>query len=193
MSINRFQVKHILHTVNDLLTDFDTDCDIDVNVSIDNPRVQYNQEQFHRTSAQHRIIKNGETATSNAVQYSSSFTDHTEMGAFQNSVRRRSNSISGDLLKCVTSPFDINDVEHYQPKLVRTTNKRRYDKTLRTLHELCQSSAKKGINKLRFVQKYFSKNLPTLKLERRDGEVIYPQKGLVTFGENVQLNFNQDV
>ena len=41
----------------------------------------------------------------------------------------------------------------FQPKLVRTINRRRFDKALRTLHELCQWGAKDGLNRLRSIHK----------------------------------------
>ncbi len=43
--------------------------------------------------------------------------------------------------------------DEYRPKLVRTINRRRFDKTLRSIHELCHWGAKEGIKMLSNIHK----------------------------------------
>ena len=59
-----------------------------------------------------------------------------------------------------------------QPKLVRTLNRRRFDKSLRTLHQLCHWGAKEGLTRLRSIHQYFNRDLATLEIERSDSNLI---------------------
>ena len=47
----------------------------------------------------------------------------------------------------------VSDIDEYRPKLVRTINRRRFDRALRTIHELCQCGAKEGIKMLTNIHK----------------------------------------
>ena len=55
------------------------------------------------------------------------------------------------------SEIDVgsSDMDEYNPKLVRTINRRRFDKALRTIHELCQWGAKEGLKMLSNIHKVF--------------------------------------
>jgi hypothetical protein len=82
-----------------------------------------------------------------------------------------------------------------QPQVVRTTNKKRFDESLRTLHELCRWGAKEGLGLLRGIHRvslrlpsqhsmsclqYFSRDLTTLHIEHRDAACI---------GDTIRPNF----
>ena len=59
---------------------------------------------------------------------------------------------------CITTSRytqQLRYIVHFQPKLVRTT-KKRFEKALRTLHELCMWGAKDGINRLRSLHKVYT-------------------------------------
>ena len=47
----------------------------------------------------------------------------------------------------------VSEIDEYRPKLVRTINRRRFDRALRTIHELCQWGAKEGIKMLTNIHK----------------------------------------
>lgn len=77
----------------------------------------------------------------------------------------------------------------YQPHLVHPNPTRRFDRSLRTLHELCQWGAKEGLNRLRCAYKFFSRETSVLLTERKESRLIEPSAALISIGRNVVINF----
>ena len=186
------EVKHILQTVNTLIASLDLTAEEseEFEVLISTPSTTNTLSAKHMSSSAYAVPSSRLSPfLNNSVQYSSSLREQAFLGGNHNDLTssiRRSGSFTN-----ISSPSDTFEDDNciYEPKLVRTTNKRRYDKTLRTLHELCLTSAKAGLNRLRYVQKYFAKDVATLTLEKREGEVLQPNEGLLTVGRSVHMNF----
>ncbi|XP_074653677.1 guanine nucleotide exchange protein smcr8a-like [Tubulanus polymorphus] len=85
-----------------------------------------------------------------------------------------------------------DDFDKYQPKIVQT-DCRRFDKTLRTLHELSLWGAKEGISRLRTIHKYFSRDTAVLQIERKDSELLERPSCLLTIGHCVAVNFLHNI
>ncbi|XP_006825462.1 guanine nucleotide exchange protein smcr8a-like, partial [Saccoglossus kowalevskii] len=81
----------------------------------------------------------------------------------------------------------------YQPKLVKTDSTRRFDKALRTLHELCNWGAKEGLNRLRKIHKCHSRDPITVRVESQESDLIDPPSTLLTIGRSVVINFLHNI
>ena len=211
------EVRHILQTVSALIRSFEVTEELhdymDVLVSCNGDLDMEEQRQacaecpddglvVNRTEEMYNYHQNSQAigvlprklrkspCLSSSFQYSCSLGENVVEDRDKTPVfKRRSGSFSD--LSSQHTLLEQQNCYSYEPKLVRTTNKRRYDKTLRSLHELCLTSAKHGLNRLRYIQKYFAKDLATLKLEKRESEVLEPNRGLLTIGRTVQINFLQ--
>ena len=61
---------------------------------------------------------------------------------------------------------------------------------LRSLSDLCGSDVwRKSVDQLSFLRSCFSKTIATLKMEQRNAKLVTPNTGLLTFSENIQMNF----
>ncbi|XP_064628612.1 uncharacterized protein LOC135488102 isoform X2 [Lineus longissimus] len=96
---------------------------------------------------------------------------------------RRSSSFGTDIVN-----VSMEDYGSYKPSLVRL-HRRRFDKALRTLHELSLWGAKEGINGLRNILRYFRRDTATLLIEKKDSELTDPPSCLLTIGQCVTINF----
>ncbi|XP_077976951.1 guanine nucleotide exchange protein smcr8a-like [Glandiceps talaboti] len=89
-----------------------------------------------------------------------------------------------------TPPFPHEDQgSEYRPKLVKIDTFRRFDQTLRTLHELCYWGAKEGLNKCRKIHQCYSRDPMTVSFESRESQLIEPPSTLLTLGRSVAINF----
>ncbi|XP_064617657.1 guanine nucleotide exchange protein SMCR8-like isoform X2 [Liolophura sinensis] len=81
---------------------------------------------------------------------------------------------------------------NHKVKLVRL-GRRRFEEALRGLHELCQWGAKEGLNRLRSIHKYFSRDCAILEIEKNESTLIDPHCSLLTLGRCVAANFLHDI
>lgn len=115
--------------------------------------------------------------------------------------RYRSASASGDsrlhdtalMLASRSSAGNLQEAETghspYSPQLVRTTNKRRYDRTLRDLEQLSPSGHKPATARLHYIRAKYCKTYAELRVEQQDAGLIDPPAGLLTVGANILINF----
>lgn len=175
------EVKYILQTVSTLIASLDLTAEEseEFGVLISSSNVNSFEPQT--------IPKQRSTSSlSNSVRYSSSLCE--QVSSDVKPALRRSASFTTTSHQCDTVSNE-EETGVYEPKLVRTTNKRRYDKSLKDIFKLCSKSAYLGLKRLQYVQKYFSKDLATLLLEKREGEVLQPNQGLLTLGRCVYMNY----
>ncbi|XP_063954446.1 guanine nucleotide exchange protein smcr8a-like isoform X1 [Lytechinus pictus] len=101
-------------------------------------------------------------------------------------LRKRSSSHSE-----MTEDTDSNNDPNapYQPQIVGAINPRRFDRSLRTLHELCSYGAKEGLNRLRKLLKFYCRDGNILHLEKQESPLVEPSVSLLTIGRTVTLNF----
>ncbi|XP_071478743.1 guanine nucleotide exchange protein smcr8a-like [Diadema antillarum] len=104
----------------------------------------------------------------------------------RNRIRKRSSSHS-EVVEETDSNNDPN--APYQPQMVRTVNPRRFDRSLRTLHELCSYGAKEGLNRLRKLLKFYCRDANVLHLEKQESSLVEPSVSLLTIGRTVTVNF----
>ncbi|XP_030850312.1 guanine nucleotide exchange protein smcr8a isoform X2 [Strongylocentrotus purpuratus] len=101
-------------------------------------------------------------------------------------LRKRSSSHS-EMVEETNSNNDPN--APYQPQIVQAINPRRFDRSLRTLHELCSYGAKEGLNRLRKLLKFYCRDANILFLEKQESPLVEPSVSLLTIGRTVTLNF----
>lgn len=87
----------------------------------------------------------------------------------------------------------LESKDPYKPKILASTSHRRFDNPLRSLHELCPWGAKDGLNRLRCIHKYFSRDLGTLRIEKKESVLIDPPATLLTIGRCVAVNFLHNI
>ncbi|ELT95887.1 hypothetical protein CAPTEDRAFT_224419 [Capitella teleta] len=165
------EVKHILDVTTVLMNDSDME-----------QRFRTLEQKSRSTSESNE----GNELSSENFQYSCSL--HSESGQpwtdAEKVAQHRPSSVND-----LEDSWNMDHYEMYKPRVVRTTNKKGFDESLRTLHELCRWGAKEGLGLLRGIHRYFSRDMTTLHIERRDAASIEPSPGLLTIGRSVQLNF----
>ncbi|XP_013405975.1 guanine nucleotide exchange protein SMCR8 isoform X2 [Lingula anatina] len=86
----------------------------------------------------------------------------------------------------------FDETREYQPQILSSAFfRKKFDKLLRNLHELCPWGSHNALRRLRCIQRYFSRDLATLQIEKEEGTLIDPAAGLLTIGRCVTLNFMQ--
>ncbi|CAH1799242.1 unnamed protein product [Owenia fusiformis] len=83
----------------------------------------------------------------------------------------------------------LQKLDTYKPKLMKCSNRRVFDTSLRNLHGLCNWGAKEGLNRLRSVHKYFRRDLSTLQIERDQSKLTQPPSTLLSIGNCVNINY----
>ncbi|KAI8498678.1 Guanine nucleotide exchange protein smcr8 [Branchiostoma belcheri] len=81
----------------------------------------------------------------------------------------------------------------YVPKVIRPDSSKQFDRELRKLDQLCGQGEREGLNRLRQIQKFFSRDSMAVSMEKRESKLIDPAPGLLTFGRCVAMNFLHNV
>ncbi|XP_078698025.1 guanine nucleotide exchange protein SMCR8-like isoform X2 [Branchiostoma floridae x Branchiostoma belcheri] len=81
----------------------------------------------------------------------------------------------------------------YVPKVIRPDSSKQFDRELRKLDHLCGQGEREGLNRLRQIQKFFSRDSMAVSMEKRESKLIDPAPGLLTFGRCVTMNFLHNV
>ncbi|XP_035664558.1 uncharacterized protein LOC118408047 [Branchiostoma floridae] len=81
----------------------------------------------------------------------------------------------------------------YVPKVVRPDSSKQFDQELRRLDQLCGQGEREGLNRLRQIQKFFSRDSMAVCMEKKESKLIDPPPGLLTFGRCVAMNFLHDL
>jgi len=164
------EVKSIIEKINELLTD---------------RRLEERFQQLELRSCDSPSSQDTLTPLTSSLNHFNSSTEINLTSPNLSHKLRRVGSSSDVPVKCAD---DVTSGA-YRPKLVRTLNRRCFDRTLRTLHQLCQWGAKEGLTRLRSIHRYFSRDLPTLEIERSDSHLIEPSSSVLTIGRSVMANF----
>ncbi|XP_066284376.1 guanine nucleotide exchange protein SMCR8-like [Branchiostoma lanceolatum] len=81
----------------------------------------------------------------------------------------------------------------YVPKVIRPDSSKQFDQELRRLDQLCGQGEREGLNRLRQIQKFFSRDSMAVSMEKKESKLIDPPPGLLTFGRCVAMNFLHNV
>ncbi|ESO93217.1 hypothetical protein LOTGIDRAFT_232675 [Lottia gigantea] len=88
------------------------------------------------------------------------------------------------------NPLHLFDREKvYIPKLVETKRKKKFDRTLRSLHELCSWGAKEGMKKLRSIYEHFKRDGMILEIESNESCLLDSPSSVLSIGQCVTHNF----
>ncbi|KAK2169296.1 hypothetical protein LSH36_11g03103 [Paralvinella palmiformis] len=170
------EVKAILEVTSNTLTELEVLSPVDDLDDADNSRRAVGSDTLSKGLTDDKVaLENFRYSCSLHSRSPSHLTKWTDQ-------RERASSVS----QVISSWTDEKDI--YKPKLVRTT-KRRFEKSLRTLHELCMWGAKEGLNRLRNLHKYFSRDLYVLHMEQIDAESMEPACSVLTVGRTIIINY----
>ncbi|XP_050390889.1 guanine nucleotide exchange protein SMCR8 [Patella vulgata] len=88
------------------------------------------------------------------------------------------------------NPLHLFEKIHaYSPKLVEMKKKKKFDRTLRGLHELCSWGAKEGMKKMRWIYEHFKREAMILELEREETSLLDPSTSVLSCGQCITHNF----
>ncbi|XP_053397435.1 uncharacterized protein LOC123551904 [Mercenaria mercenaria] len=101
--------------------------------------------------------------------------------------------LSGSLTDRTTEFSLFSKVKDQKPKILDVSTirgKRRFDRSLRGLHELCSWGTKEGLQKLRAFREFLKRDLASIYVDELDMSALIPESGVLCFSNNtVGANF----
>ncbi|KAH3729469.1 guanine nucleotide exchange protein smcr8a-like isoform X2 [Dreissena polymorpha] len=151
------------------------------------PLIQGDSDLAERFHGYESILGKGKADSSTSL-------DCGSLKDFDPSLQEDENEKSGSYCEGAAPEFSLyRKVKNEKPKLVDVSSirgKRRFDRSLRGLHELCSWGAKEGLQRLRTFREFLKRDLASIYTDELDVAALDPYEGLLRFGYNtVGANF----